>query len=242
MDEERLKDLERFYSILKSLESNLGGKRKLSDCSGQTDWPGKSVYFFFEKGENRKDTGSGLRVVRVGTSKNLQKRLRQHKGTDSGSGNHRISAFRLLVGSALIKRDNLNHRFWGLKKLKKKRLYIKMQSENVNEKEVKESENPLEQQVSGVMGQMSFLWLSVEDAPSPDSLRDYIERNSTSLLSNFDKEPLDAPSNEWLGRFCISKEDKVRKSGLWNRNYVDDPYEPEFLDKLDELISQTEEQ
>ena len=60
-------DLVRFYEILGSLEYTLGGKRILADCDGRLVWPDRGVYFFFEPGETRSDTGSGPRVVRVGT-------------------------------------------------------------------------------------------------------------------------------------------------------------------------------
>ena len=64
---ERLGHLIRFYSIIEMLESNIGGAKKLTDCSGRMSWPKRGVYFFREPGENRTDTGEGPRVVRVGT-------------------------------------------------------------------------------------------------------------------------------------------------------------------------------
>ena len=83
---------------------------------------------------------------------------------------------------------------------------------------------------------MPFLWLAIEDEPGPASLRGYIERNSIALLSNFSKEPLDPPSRTWLGYLC--NRDRVRASGLWNSNHVDEAYEPAFLDTLARLIDQ----
>jgi hypothetical protein len=64
---ERLDDLRRFYSLLDQLEHRLGGKRLLAACNGRTGWPRRGVYFFFENGERRAESGAGLRVVRVGT-------------------------------------------------------------------------------------------------------------------------------------------------------------------------------
>ena len=58
MDTERREHLVRFYSILDNLEHNIGGARKLADCSGRMDWPKRGVYFFREPGENRADTGT----------------------------------------------------------------------------------------------------------------------------------------------------------------------------------------
>jgi hypothetical protein len=42
----------------------------------------------------------------------------------------------------------------------------------------------LELDVSTYIGAMPFLWIDVDDEPSPRSLRAYIERNSIALLSN----------------------------------------------------------
>ena len=64
---ERLRDLRRLYRLLDELERRLGGKRTLAECHGRIDWPRRGVYFFFEAGEIRTDSGTGPRVVRVGT-------------------------------------------------------------------------------------------------------------------------------------------------------------------------------
>ncbi|MGH7486616.1 MAG: hypothetical protein ACREMY_13615, partial [bacterium] len=53
--------------VLDQLENKIGGGRKLADCSGRMAWPNRGVYFFREAGEDRTDTGHGLRIVRVGT-------------------------------------------------------------------------------------------------------------------------------------------------------------------------------
>ena len=63
----RRRDLARFYGLLDGLEARLGGMRTLADCDGRMSWPTRGVYFFFEDGEERSDSGSGLRGVRVGT-------------------------------------------------------------------------------------------------------------------------------------------------------------------------------
>ena len=100
----RLDDLVRFYAILDDVERKIGGRRVLSECTGKMDWPQRGVYFFMEEDEYRTHSGSGLRIVRVGThaltgtsKTTLWKRLSQHKGqARSGGGNHRGSIFRLL--------------------------------------------------------------------------------------------------------------------------------------------------
>ena len=106
----RIGDLERFYAILEDLSETTGGARLLSACTGRMDWPIRGIYFFQESGEIRTDTGSGPRIVRVGTHAlksgsrtTLWNRLAQHKGpAKTGGGNHRGSIFRLIVGTALM--------------------------------------------------------------------------------------------------------------------------------------------
>ncbi len=230
MNDGRLAHLIRFYSILRRLEANVGGAKRLTDCSGRMSWPKRGVYFFREDGENRTDSGDGPRIVRVGThalkagsGTKLWTRLSQHKGQNGGGGNHRGSIFRLIVGSSMIRRDGSSHPTWG-------------EGNNAN-REVKSNELALEREVSLVIGAMPFVWLPLEDDAGPDSRRGYIERNSIALLSNRNKAALDPPSTEWLGRHC--DRDRVRESGLWNSNHVDEAYDPAFLDELERLATET---
>lgn len=228
MSDYRTKELSKFYSILEQLEKTLWSERKLSDCHGRMEWPQRGVYFFKEPGETRTNTGKGLRIVRVGTHAlksgsrtSLWKRLSQHKGTTkTGGGNHRTSIFRRLVGTALMQKDGLELKSWGQKNRTKKD---------------KKTELLLEKEVSLVIGNMPFLWLTIEDAPGPESLRGYIEKNSIALLSNHNRPSIDPPSKHWLGHKC--NRERVRSSGLWNQNHVDQNYDPSFLDKLELIIS-----
>jgi hypothetical protein len=224
--------LKRFYDLLDELEQSLGGARVLSQCDGRMGWPQRGVYFFREPGENRSDTGPGPRIVRVGThalktgsGTKLWTRLSQHRGVAlSGGGNHRGSIFRLIVGTALIARDGHEYPAWG--------------KGGSAPREIRQCELPLEQAVSKVIGAMPFLWLAVNDDPGPDSLRGFVERNAIALLSNYDKEPLDSPSGKWLGRLC--NRERVRTSGLWNQNHINEQYDPAFLDTLARLIHEME--
>jgi hypothetical protein len=225
----RYHDVQRFYAILGRLEATLGGSRVLSACSGRTDWPRRGVYFFFEPGESRLESGTGSRVVRVGThalssgsGTKLWTRLSQHRGQVSdGGGNHRGSIFRLIIGSALMARDGHECATWG--------------RGSSATGEVRATERVLEREVSCVIRAMPFIWLPADDEPGSGSVRGYLERNSIALLSNYDKEPVDAPSPTWLGHHCDRP--RVRKSGLWNSNHVDEAYDPAFLDVLDQLAS-----
>lgn len=234
----RLSDLVMFYEMLEALEQRCGGKRLLRDCDGRQNWPQRGVYFFFERGEKRTQTGAGARVVRVGTHAlkdgsrtTLWNRLSQHQGVRrTGGGNHRGSIFRLLVGQALIARDGLDVPTWGVGGDAGKaaaRL-------GLDREQVKTLEQPIEKVVSETLGAMELLWIPIEDAPGPGSLRGYIERNAIALLSNYRGNAIDPPSSDWLGRF--SNREKVRQSGLWNSNHVDEDYEPAFLKALDRLV------
>ncbi len=184
-----------------------------------------------ESGEVRTDTGNGLRIVRVGTHAvtvgartKLWNRLSQHRGpARSGGGNNRGSIFRVLVGTALIKKGSYDCQSWG-------------RGGNAP-REVREREQPLERAVSKVIGNMPFLWLAIDDEPGPNSKRKYIEKNAIALLSNLDKSPIDPPSHSWLGHLC--HKEKVRASGLWNSDHVDKTYDPAFLDIMERLIDQT---
>lgn len=226
-----MRDLRRFYDLLDELSRRTGGLRRLTECGGRMGWPTRGVYFFMEEGEDRKESGSGPRIVRIGTHalksgsrSRLWTRLRQHKGQRSGHGNHRGSIFRLLVGTALIADDPASCATWG--------------EGNKAPKAVRDGERDLETRVSAYIGQMPFLFLRIDDDPSPESLRGTIERNSIALLSNAKQAPLDAPSTLWLGYRC--PRERVTASGLWNQNHVEDAYDPGFLDRLDAIIFASE--
>jgi hypothetical protein len=63
----RQDDLNRFNDLLRELRGRIGGARMLSQCDGRMTWPQRGVYFFFEQGEMRSNSGTEQRVVRVGT-------------------------------------------------------------------------------------------------------------------------------------------------------------------------------
>lgn len=238
---DRLSDTRRFYELMDRLEGRVGGTRLLAECAGRMGWPRRGLYFFFEPGETRSGSGAGLRVVRVGThalktgSKGtLWGRLSQHRGpAHGGGGNHRGSIFRLLMGIALARRSNVSlPPSWGLggdPGAAARRL-------GVERAEVKLSEAELEAFVSRYVGAMPFLFVCVEDEPGPASERGFIERNAIALLSAYREMSPDPASTGWLGRW--SDRERVRLSGLWNNNHVDEAYDPSFLDLMEMRIDQ----
>jgi hypothetical protein len=235
----RIADIKAFYQILAALEAKLGGKRLLSDCTGRLSWPRRGVYFFFESGEIRSDSGEGPRVVRVGThattagsKSRLWSRLSQHRGTTgSGGGNHRGSIMRLLVGVALKKKSTMDHiDTWGVGQSSTKAA-LKL---GVSSSDLRQREHVLESAVSQYIRAMPFLWVDVDDAPDPKTDRGVIERNSIGLLSNYTEARIDRQSDNWLGRYC--DRERVQRSGLWNNNHVDEGHDPEFLAVLERYV------
>lgn len=216
---------DRFYLLLDRLSDRVGGARLLRNSTA-AGWPTQGVYFFYEDGETR--ANGGPRVVRVGTHAltatsrtTLWKRLAQHRGRVGGSraggGNHRASIFRHHVGTALLAvgdwPDDLAHSWRDRQADRFARL----------------AEYPLERAVSEYIGAMPLLWLPVFDR----GLRASVERNSIALLSSR-AGGIDQPTDGWLGRHADS--DKIRTSGLWNVNHVDEPYKASYLGLLERLV------
>lgn len=235
----RTDDLIRLYRIFDRLEDSSRGKRFLAQLAPSGSWPRRGVYFFFEPGEVRADSGQGPRLVRVGTHalgvgarSTLHQRLRQHAGKSSGSGgNHRGSIFRLLVGEALIARGDCPPcPSWGVKGDLSKAAEML----NLQRAPLAAAEAPIEAAVSNYLGRLPFLWLPIDDEPGPESLRGFIERNVIALASGLREPVIDPPSPSWLG--LRSGRDKVRRSGLWNQRHVDENYVPGFLDVLETAI------
>lgn len=237
----RQDDLDRFYGLLDDLEQRVGGTRKLKNCTGYMDWPDRGVYFFLEPGETR-GLADQLRVTRVGThavsegsSTSLWDRLKQHYGTGSGSSDHphgdahRGSVYRKRVGEAMIEKHDLHDDYPNWDK--------RWSSIEHDWSEVRDEEYILERRVSTYIREQPFLWVNLDDEPSADSDRVYLERNAIALLSNFEKQPIDPRGDGWLGRYSQSQE--IRESGLWNVNHVGERYDSGLLDLLENAVNDT---
>jgi hypothetical protein len=237
----RRDDLDRFYGLLDDLARQVGGARKLKNCTGYMDWPDRGVYFFLEPGETR-ESSDRMRVARVGThavsegsSTSLWDRLKQHYGTGSGSsdhphgGAHRGSVYRKRVGEAIIEKHDLHDDYpdWD----------ERWSSIDRERSEVRDEEYILERRVSTYIREQPFLPVALDDEPSADSDRASLERNAIALLSNVEERPIDPRGDGWLGRYSRSRE--IRDSGLWNVNHVDERYDEGSLDLLERAVDET---
>jgi hypothetical protein len=101
--------------------------------------------------------------------------------------------------------------------------------------EIRRAEQALEVAVSDRIRVMPFLWVAIDDPSGSESIRKVIERNAIALLSNFQREPIDPPSKSWLG--LNSVQPKVRASGLWNVDHVDEDCSPDFLVELGRRVA-----
>jgi hypothetical protein len=237
----RRDDLDRFYGLLDDLARQVGGARKLKNCTGYMDWPDRGVYFFLEPGETR-TSSDRMRVARVGThavsegsSTSLWDRLKQHYGTGSGSsdhphgGAHRGSVYRKRVGEAIIEKHDLHDDYpdWD----------ERWSSIDRERSEVRDEEYILERRVSSYIREQPFLPVALDDEPSADSDRASLERNAIALLSNVEERSIDPRGDGWLGRYSRSRE--IRDSGLWNVNHVGERYDEGSLDLLERAVDET---
>lgn len=227
----RCDQITRLYKQLGSL----GEPRKLADVDGRS-LPRRGVYFFYEDGERRSDTGVGRRVVRVGTHalgkgsrSTIGGRLAQHRGSARG-GNHRSSIFRLLVGQAILSTESVGCASWGLKS---ERRMAAMELGRTSG-DLKGEEERTEARVNALLAEMRVHVLEIDDEPGPDSLRGYVERNAIALLSNCAREPLDRCSTGWLG--LKSNRPLVVSSGLWNQRHTTEYPDADFIDRLSGMI------
>jgi len=225
----RAADLVRFYRLMDELQVLNGGLHRLAGANQETAWPQRGVVWFQEKTETRKDSGTGPRIVRVSThalKQGLNSSLWDRLSADA-TGSHRGSVFRTLVGLSIRDMMGKNEpQSWG----RGADAAAAAAERNLEPAGLLQSEAALESAVSLYIGQMPFLFLAVDDPPSAQSQRAFIEKNSIALLSNYARPALDAPSPGWLGRRC--SRDKVPQSGLWNTQHADAAYDPSFMETM----------
>lgn len=179
-------NLERFYLLLARLAEAPGQGRPLAKLPARSSLPERGVYFFREPGEHRAANPEVLRVVRVGThsvssgsKSTLCGRLKAHRGTRTGGGNHRGSIFRLHVGTAFLARDGIQLTTWGVGSSAPPAVR--------NSETARAAEAACEKRVSEYIGAMSVLWLHVPDEAGPDSGSRRLSRDSR--LATFNAAP-----------------------------------------------------
>ncbi|PSO33562.1 hypothetical protein C7G41_00865 [Bradyrhizobium sp. MOS002] len=203
---DRIASVGELYSIFDKLGS--AGQIKTLRDALQSSLPDQGVYFFFDPKEQTRFSQTLPRLVRIGTHgvssgsrATLRDRLRTHLGTSDGYGNHRSSVFRLHVGEALIRRDELREQYpdWG--------------SGQNSTAAVRDKEKPLERAVSEILGSLLVCWIAVADKSAKESARSLIERLSIALFTEH-LLPVEGPGSNWLG--LHSKHNVIVKTGLWN--------------------------
>lgn len=228
---DRAKHLEELYSHLSLLQTSQPSTYSFRDFLKAVPIPSRGLYLFFEFDQQRLTSPEAMRIVRVGThavsresKSTLRGRLRSHLGATSGSGSHRSSVMRLHIGKSMVARDRTDSIFpyWGV-------------GQNATPM-IRESEAALESRVSDFIGEMRLNVLAIADHPSHRSDRAYLEQNIIGLLSG-SGGPLDVADKKWLGSWCPN--DAVRRSSLWNVNYVDSSYDPNFLPILRQYVDAT---
>ena len=215
--------------LIRELSRLPGQGTRLGDLSSHHRLPKQGVYFFYEDGELTSGADGHPRVVRVGTHavsngsrSTLTQRLRAHRGTRAGGGNHRGSIFRLHVGQALQRRLKSLVPTWA--------------KGSTVARDIRDAEREHEERVSKIICAMPVLWLAVEDAAGPTSERAVIERGAIATLSN-SLAPIGKPSDSWLGNH--SPREEIRRSGLWNLNYTRESPDAEFIDAFAAAVERT---
>lgn len=224
-----IENIMEFYNHIYNLAENTGGIFRFSECNGRMLWPKRGVYFIVDFHEKCLFSNGRPRIVRIGThavsngsKSTLWNRLKTHKGTGDGGGNHRGSIFRLHVGNAIIKKEGLSCDTWGV-------------GQNAG-KETREKEQYLEKLVSEYIGQLGVIVLDVDDLPSSTSARAYIEKNSIALISSLNSS-FNFSTLNWLGAF--SPRNEIRDSCLWNINYISSEYDPGFMQIFEQYVDES---
>lgn len=220
---DKIDKVKQLYDVVYYVANKTSGIRLLSECTGKMDWPKKGLYYILDFSEYSIAQNSSPKIIRVGThavsqgsKSTLWNRLKTHKGLNNGGGSHRSSVFRLHIGNAIIAKNGLNIPTWAV-------------GQNAT-KEIRDLETDLEKQVSEYIGKLGVVVLNIDDQSSSTSDRAYIEKNSIALLSTTNYS-FDFATMDWLGYY--SNKDEIRRSSLWNINYVNNSFDNNFFSILE---------
>ncbi|WP_426211723.1 hypothetical protein [Massilia sp. TWP1-3-3] len=164
----------------------------------------------------------------AGSKSTLRARLGAHRGSSTGSGNHRGSIFRLHVGRALLAKESRHIPTWGVGSVAP----VELRSNPA----LMAEEALWEKRVSAIIGSLPVCWVAAEDEASAASMRAFIVRNAIALLSNRGASS-NPPSSAWLG--LQSPRSEIASSGLWNLKHIDEQYDAKFLDVFEQAVVDT---
>ena len=88
--------------------------------------------------------------------------------------------------------------------------------------------------VSEYIGQLGVIVIDVDDLPSANSVRSYIEKNSIALLSNLNYS-FNFSTIDWLGNF--SHRNEIKGSCLWNINYINSDFDPHLMVVFEQYLN-----
>ena len=195
LQERRKRAIRKLYEALDRSGSPTGGPAPLCECRPPTE---SGVYFFFEPGEER--VNGDPRIVLVGESGDLRRRLLRNHLNGTHRDNRRVSSrFRKYIGQALIEREGLACRTW-------------MNDDDPSASDDLAAERLLEDGVTRVISAMPVKWVAIAEGERQD-----LEYGIIGLLSNWDREAVDPPSENWLGRYHPWP---IVRSGLWNYEHM----------------------
>ena len=231
MNASRQRHLDEFYRLLDQLAAGEDGPRRLKDCTGRDGWPRRGVYFFLENGETRVDGTS--RVVRVGTHALSTTSKHHHVGPATPAPR---------AGRWQEPRRRQPPRI-DLPQARRDRPHPARRSARWTPGLVGQQPAP------PPMGSTVRISSSAPSAFTSAPCRSYGSRSpasptaaATGAASNATASRCcrvstggpDKPSAGWLGHHATST--RVRQSGLWNSNHVDEAYDPAFLQLFENLV------
>jgi len=179
--------------------------------------PQNGIYFFYEQGEAWGHGTDGLRIVRIGTSRqgNFGQRISEHLLLDERKmdfDRNRLkpsdrSIFRKNIGRALLNRDDDPYReIWEID------FTPRVNRERSSHLRDIDKEREIETEITELLrANFAFRFVVIGDA----EIRRKLER---CLIATVARCGLCKPSPNWLGQY--SPKDKIRSSGLWQVRYL----------------------
>ncbi len=186
-------------------------------CELPNELPRNGIYLFYEEGERCAHTDKS-RIVRVGThgaKRTLRSRMLEHYNR-----NREAISFRKYLGVALLQKNGIAD--------EEITEWQKRRNQSTRWEELRGTETEVD---TLIRTKFCFRVIPMENVEE----RKVFEKKLIASLANC---PLCRPSDNWLGHFARNA--KVRRSGLWNHNYVDSDEQMCVTDieRLEQLVIQ----